>query len=151
MKSDILESFVGGLKNLFEQHYIEVPEEKFDLVGEMESEIETLNAKLDETVAKNVELYKALNESARESIVAEACEGLSDIEAEKLQTLAEEISFEDSESFAQKMQTIRENYFVKKAAKVETPSILAEETIQEEKAVPASMQAYVKTISSLIR
>jgi hypothetical protein len=151
MKSDILESFVGGLKNLFEQHYIEVPEEKFDLVGEMESEIETLNAKLDETVAKNVELYKALNESARESIVAEACEGLSDVEAEKLQTLAEEISFEDSESFAQKMQTIRENYFVKKAAKVETPSILAEETIQEEKAVPASMQAYVKTISSLIR
>jgi hypothetical protein len=151
MKSDILESFVGGLKNLFEQHYIEVPEEKFDLVGEMESEIETLNAKLDETVAKNVELHKALNESARESIVAEACEGLSDIEAEKLQTLAEEISFEDSESFAQKMQTIRENYFVKKAAKVETPSILAEETIQEEKAVPASMQAYVKTISSLIR
>ncbi len=151
MKSDILESFVGGLKNLFEQHYIEVPEEKFDLVGEMESEIETLNAKLDETVAKNVELHKALNESARESIVAEACEGLSDVEAEKLQTLAEEISFEDSESFAQKMQTIRENYFVKKAAKVETPSILAEETIQEEKAVPASMQAYVKTISSLIR
>jgi hypothetical protein len=151
MKSDILESFVGGLKNLFEQHYIEVPEEKFDLVGEMESEIETLNAKLDETVAKNVELHKALNESARESIVAEACEGLSDVEAEKLQTLAEEISFENSESFAQKMQTIRENYFVKKAAKVETPSILAEETIQEEKAVPASMQAYVKTISSLIR
>ena len=151
MKSDILESFVGGLKNLFEQHYIEVPEEKFDLVGEMESEIESLNTKLDESVAKNVELHRALNESTRESIVAEASEGLSDVEAEKLQTLAQEISFEDSESFAQKMQTIRENYFVKKAAKVETPSILAEETIQEEKAVPASMQAYVKTISSLIR
>lgn len=151
MKSDILESFVGGLKSLFEQHYIEVPEEKFDLVGEMETEIETLKAKLDEAVATNVELNKALNESTRESIVAEACEGLSDIEAEKLQTLAEEISFEDSESFAQKMQTIRENYFVKKAAKVETPSILAEETIQEEKSVPAEMQAYVKTISTLVR
>lgn len=151
MKSDILESFVGGLKSLFEQHYIEVPEEKFDLVGEMESEIETLNAKLDEAVATNVELNKALNENTRESIVASASEGLSDIEAEKLQTLAEEISFEDSDSFAQKMQTIRENYFVKKAAKVETPSILAEETIQEEKSVPAEMQAYVKTISTLIR
>lgn len=151
MRSDIFESFVGGLKSLFEQHYIEVPEEKFDLVGEMETEIETLKAKLDEAVATNVELNKSLNESTRESIVAEACEGLSDIEAEKLQTLAEEISFEDSESFAQKMQTIRENYFVKKAAKVETPSILAEETIQEEKIVPAEMQAYVKTISTLIR
>lgn len=151
MKSDILESFVGGLKSLFEQHYIEVPEEKFDLVGEMESEIETLNAKLDEAVATNVELNKALNENTRESIVASASEGLSDIEAEKLQTLAEEISFEDSDSFAQKMQTIRENYFVKKAAKVGTPSILAEETIQEEKSVPAEMQAYVKTISTLIR
>lgn len=151
MKSDILESFVGGLKNLFEEHYIDVPEEKFDVLGEMEATIEALNAKLDEAVALNVELNKELNESKRAEIVAEACEGLSDLEAEKLQSLAEEISFEDTDSFAQKMQTIRENYFAKKPVKTETPSFITEETIQEEKAVPKEMQAYVKTISTLIR
>lgn len=151
MKADILESFVGGLKNLFSEHYIEVPEEKFDVMASMEAKIEDLSAKLDEAVAANVELYKALSESTKHEIVAEACEGLSDIEAEKLQTLAEEISFEDADSFAAKMQTIRENYFAKKPAKVDTPSILAEETIQEEKTVPAEMAAYVKTISTLVR
>jgi hypothetical protein len=152
MKSDILESFVSGMKNLFEEHYIDVPEEKFDVLESMESEIQALNAKLDEAVAKNVELNQELNESKRTEIVAEACEGLSDLEAEKLQTLAEEISFEDTDSFAQKMQTIRENYFAKKTVKADaTPSIITEETITEEKVVPAEMQAYVKTISTLIR
>lgn len=151
MKSDILESFVGGLKTLFQEHYIDVPEEKFDVLGEMEAKVEALSAKLDEAVAKNVELNKELNESKRTEIIAEACEGLSDIEAEKLQTLAEEISFEDTDSFATKMQTIRENYFAKKTVKTEQPSFITEETIQEEKVVPAEMQAYVKTISTLIR
>lgn len=151
MKSDILESFVGGLKNLFEEHYIDVPEEKFDVVGDMEAKIEELNGKLDEAVAVNVALNQELNESKRTEIVDAVCEGLTDMEAEKLQTLAEEISFEDTETFASKMQTIRENYFAKKQAKVETPSILTEETIQEEKTVPAEMRAYVNTISTLLR
>lgn len=152
MKSDILESFVGGLKGLFQEHYIDVPEEKFDLVGSMEEQIQALSAKLDEAVAANVEMHKALTEATRADIVAEACEGLSDVEAEKLQSLAEEISFEDADGYAQKLQTIRENYFAKKSSGKEViTSIITEETIQEEKAVPASMQAYVKTISSMIR
>jgi hypothetical protein len=134
MKADILESFVHGMKNLFQEHYVDVPEERFDVLGALESKIEDLNAKLDESVALNVQLNSKLVESTRDDIVAEACEGLSDLEAEKLQTLAEEISFEDSESFARKMQTIRENYFVKTAAKSVAPSaFLTEETIQEEK------------------
>jgi hypothetical protein len=152
MKADILESFVHGMKNLFQEHYVDVPEERFDVLGALESKIEDLNAKLDESVALNVQLNSKLVESTRDDIVAEACAGLSDLEAEKLQTLAEEISFEDSESFARKMQTIRENYFVKTAAKSVAPSaFLTEETIQEEKAVPADMRAYVDTISTLIR
>lgn len=152
MKADILESFVGGLKNLFEEHYIDVPEEKFDVVGSLEEQIEALTVKLDEAVALNVELNTALSESTKSEIVAEACDGLSDIEAEKLQTLAEEISFEDADSFAGKLQTIRENYFAKKTTeKTASPAFLTEETITEEKTVPAEMKAYVQTISSLIR
>lgn len=154
MKADILESFVGGLKNLFEQHYIEVPEEKFDLVGDLEGKIAELSAKLDEAVATNVELNKAVNESKRVEIIKQTCEGLSDLEADKLQSLAEEISFEDAGSFATKMQTIRENYFAKKSVKsddVQSSVVLTEETIQEEKVVPAEMAAYVKTLSTLVR
>ena len=153
IKTDILESFVGGLKSLFAEHYIEVPEEKFDLVGDLESKIDALSAKLDESVALNVELNKELNESKRVEIIKQTCEGLSDLEAEKLQTLAEEISFEDADGFAQKMQTIRENYFNKKTVKADVAPtvVLTEETIQEEKTVPAEMAAYVKTISTLVR
>lgn len=151
MKSDILESFVGGLKGLFEEHYIDVPEEKFDLVGDLESKIEELSSKLNESVATNVGLKQALNESVRDDIVKNTCSGLSDLEAEKLQSLSEEISFEDADSFATKMQTIRENYFAKKSVKSDVPSILTEETIQEEKVVTAEMAAYVKTLSTLAR
>ena len=151
MKSDILESFVGGLKSLFEEHYIDMPEEKFDGLGDMESTIQELNSKLNESVELNVQMHKELTAQKRVEVVTEACEGLSDVEAEKLQTLAEEINFEDVDSFAKKIQTIRENYFAKKPAKVEVPSILGEETIQEEKSVPVEMQAYVKTISTLLR
>lgn len=151
MKSDILESFVGGLKSLFEQHYIDMPEEKFDLVGDMESQIEALKGKVDESVATIVDLRKELNEHKRAEVISSVCEGLTAIEAEKLQTLAEEISFEDAESFAGKMQTIRENYFAKTTVKAEAPSILTEETIQEEKAIPAEMKQYVTALNLFAR
>lgn len=150
MKSDILESFVSGMKNLFQEHYIEVPEEKFDVLESMQEEVESLKAKLKESFEKNVELRKEINESRRLEIIAGVCEGLTDIEADKLQTLAEEISFEDSESFATKMQTIRENYFAK-TVKKEVPSIITEETIQEEKSLTADMSRYVKAISMVTK
>lgn len=150
MKSDILESFVSGMKNLFQEHYIEVPEEKFDVLESMKQEVETLKAKLNESFEKNVELRKEINESHRLEIIATVCEGLTDIEADKLQTLAEEISFEDSESFATKMQTIRENYFAK-TVKKEVPSIITEETIQEEKSLTSDMSRYVKAISMVAK
>lgn len=150
MKSDILESFVSGMKNLFQEHYIEVPEEKFDVLESMKQEVETLKAKLNESFEKNVELRKEINESRRLEIIATVCEGLTDIEADKLQTLAEEISFEDSESFATKMQTIRENYFAK-TVKKEVPSIITEETIQEEKSLTSDMSRYVKAISMVAK
>jgi len=149
MKNDILENFVGGLKNLFAENYIEVPEEKFDVVADLEAKLEEATQKIDEVYADNVALRKQVNEHARLDIIAQVSEGLSDLEVDKFSTLAEEIAFEDRESFAQKMQVIRENYFSKKPAKEGTTgTFLTEETIQEEKAeVPASMSTYVKAIS----
>lgn len=154
MKSDILESFVGGLKNLFQEHYIEVPEDKFDLTAALEEQVEILNAKLDEAVTMNVEMRKALTEGARAEIISEVSEGLTDLEAEKLHALAEEIVFEDVDSYARKLSVIKENYFTKKStAATKQHSFLVEDStpITEEKAVPAEMRAYVNTISTLIR
>lgn len=111
MKSEILEGFVNGLKDLFEEHYIEVPEERYDVLGEMENTIAELKSKIDEQVAANVELTKTLAEAKRTEIVNTVSEGLTDTETEKFLSLANEIAFEDAESFESKLTTIRESYF----------------------------------------
>lgn len=149
MKAEILEGFVAGLKGLFEEHYIEVPEEKFDVLGSLEEQIEQLNSKLDEQLAANVELTKTVSEMKRNEIVALACEGLADTEVEKLKGLAEELSYEDSASFETKVQTIRENYFSAKPA-VEVSSIVTDapvETLVEEKKVDPTMARYLSALN----
>jgi len=150
LKNDIMESFVGGMKTLFESHYIDVPEEKYDLVGELEGKIKDLSAKLDETFELNVRLKGELNEKTRVEIVDSICEGLTDIEAEKLQTLAEEINFDDAGTFTKKIKTIRENYFSKKTEKT-VNTFLTEDTIEEEKSIPANMSPYVNALAQLNR
>ena len=121
VKTDIMESFITGMKGLFQEHYIDVPEEKYDVIGEMEAQIDALSAKLDEQVAANVEMKKSLQESARKEITSELSEGLVDTDSEKFHALVEELSFEDEDTFRTKVQTIRENYFtVKPHGTVET-------------------------------
>lgn len=152
MQADILESFVGGMKNLFQEHYIEVPEDKFDLVEDLETQLDNVRAKLSESVAMNIDLAKVLDQSTRQNIVAEACAGLSDLDAEKLRNLSEEIAFEDGELFAGKLQTIRENYFSRgNKSATRNQLFLNESATPTEKHVPADMRAYVNTIATLSR
>jgi hypothetical protein len=149
MKSEILEGFVSGLKGLFEEHYIDIPEEKFDVLASMEEQIEQLSAKLDETVASNVEMKKSLSEMKRAEIVAEASAGLTDTEVEKFTGLAEEMSFEDAESFKTKVQTIRENYFATKA-QADGTSVVTDtpvDTLVEEKKLNPTMNAYLSMLN----
>jgi hypothetical protein len=151
IKSELLESFVAGMKSLFEEHYIDVPEEKYDVLGEMEETISDLEAKLNEQVAANVELTKVLAEQKRSEILAAATEGLTDTEVEKFNGLAEELSYEDAESFEKKVQTIRENYFTKKATTI-VESVVTDtpvETLTEEKKVQAdpTMTAYLSALN----
>lgn len=150
MKSEIMEGFVAGMKSLFEEHYIDIPEEKFDVLASMEEQVEQLSAKLDEQVAANVELNKTVGEMKRATIVAEAAEGLTDTEVEKFNGLAEELSFEDAESFAKKVQTIRENYFNTKA-QADVESVVTDtpvETLTEEvKKVDPQMAAYLSILN----
>jgi len=114
LKSDIMESFITGMKGLFEEHYIDVPEEKYDVIGEMETKIDVLESKLNEQVERNIDLKKSLSESVRKEIVNMVSEGLTDTEVEKFTALVEELSYDSEDLFKVKVQTIRENYFTGK-------------------------------------
>jgi hypothetical protein len=148
MKTDIMESFIAGMKNLFQEHYIEVPAEKYDLVGELEEEVQTTKSKLDEQLASNVELTKQINEMKRVSSIGEFCADLADTDAEKFKGLAEELAFEDAESFKTKLQTIKENYFGKKAT-VDVKSPVTDDPVhleEETKTVDPVMAQYLAAL-----
>jgi hypothetical protein len=151
MKSEILENFVSGLKGLFEENYIDIPEEKFDVLAEMEIQVEELQSKLDEQLAANVEMNKVISEQKREVLVKEACVGLTDTEVEKFTNLVEELSYEDEETFANKVQTIRENYFTNKATTKVVDSIVTDEPVSltEEKYTTPQMKSYMNALNNL--
>jgi len=120
LKSELTEGFINGLKNLFEEHYVEVPEEKFDVIEELASRNDKLDSDLSEEVANNITLSQEIEELKREKIIREASEGLADSEVEKLKTLAEDVDYEDEENFVEKVSTIKESYF--KSEKAEAVS-----------------------------
>lgn len=152
IKSDILESFVDGLKGLFEEHYIDVPEEKYDLLGEMEETISELKSKIDEQVAANVELTKTISEAKRDQIVKTVSEGLTDTEAEKFAGLVAEVAYDDAETFESKVKTLRESYFTTKTTSGVT-SVVTDtpvEVITESgsKHVDPKMSAYLSVLNN---
>ena len=150
MKSEILESFVEGMKDLFAEHYIEVPEEKFDVLGDMQEKLQQLESKLDETVATNVDLSKQINEQKRIAAVSDAADGLADTDVEKFKGLAEELSYEDVDSFKKKLQTIRENYFTNKSTSLVESVVTDSPVITEEfKAVDPMMKSYLSVLNSI--
>ena len=119
LRSEITEDFIAGLRNLFAEHYIDVPEEKVDLVDELATKVEELEDKLNEEIEHGIELRKALVESTKQEIVRSVCEGLTDTQVEKIKSLAESVDFSTEEEYKEKLDTIRENYFptgVKKAS-----------------------------------
>jgi uncharacterized coiled-coil protein SlyX len=151
MKSEILEGFVNGLKGLFEEHYIDIPEERFDVLGEMENKIAELESKIDEQVEANIELTKTLAEAKRAEIVGTVSEGLTDTETEKFLSLAKEIAFEDSESFETKLKTIRESYFTAKQL-TEVKSVVTDAPVEvltesKAKAVDPVMAQYLSALN----
>ena len=113
LRSDITESFISGLKNLFSEHYIEVPEEKYDVLGEMQVEIEELQSRVDQTMTANVELHAENTKLQRESVLIAVTENLAKTDAEKFVSIVADVEFENAEIFEEKLNVIRENYFPK--------------------------------------
>lgn len=151
MKSEIMESFILGMKDLFEEHYVEIPEERFDVLGEMEIKVAELEAKLNEQVETNVTLTKSLAEAKQAELVKSISEGLTDTETEKFLGLVEELSFEDEASFEQKLKTIRENYFTTKtiaeqSVVTDAPVEMLSETVAVKPLDPA-MSAYLSVLN----
>lgn len=151
VKLEIFESFVSSMKGVFEQHNIELPEEKYDVVGELAEEVEQATAKLDEQVAANIVLVKELNEMKRQAAIKESVNGMSELDVEKFSSLVEELSYEDSNTFAAKLQTIKENYFGKKAAPAVVNSVVTDtpvelkEEVKPQQADPR-MSAYLRAL-----
>lgn len=154
MKSEILEGFVGGLRTLFAEHYIDVPEEKFDVLGAMEESVSELTDKLNEQVEFNIELKNELRQYQINETVAELSEGLADTDKEKFFALVEELTFDGIDSFKKKVQTIRESYFTTKATTrvvesvvTDTPVFLSEDA--PVKNVEPQMQGYLSILDKL--
>lgn len=116
LRTEIAEDFISGLKVLFKEHYIEVPEEKYDVMSEMSDKIEALETRLNEMVGHNAELNTEVVELKRQAIVSEATDDLADTEAAKLAKLLEGVDFESEDLYREKVSVIKENYFPKNAA-----------------------------------
>lgn len=116
LRNEITEDFISGLKTLFEEHYIEVPAEKYDVLGEMQTQIDELKVKLDESVAEKISLVEEKQALEMTRVISEACSDLTMTDAEKLNKLLENVEFGNMELFAEKVAVIKENYFPKAVA-----------------------------------
>lgn len=147
LKTELTEDFISGLRNLFAEHYISVPDEKVDVMEELGSKIEELETRLNEEIENNVNLKKQLTEAVREEIVSEASDGLTDTQAEKLKSLTEGVEFTSEEEFSKKVQTIKENYFPSKSSTSEPlDPVESNDKGMITEQLQGPMAAYVKTL-----
>jgi hypothetical protein len=147
IKGEIAEDFITGLKKLFEDHYINVPDEKYDVLEDQASKIEELNKKLNEQIESNVKLNSEIGKLTRKDIVAAVASNLTDTNKEKFSKLAEEVEYSNAEEFKKKVSTIKESYFTTKeiSSKSEIDNVAEGETTQVD--LSSSMTAYAAAIS----
>jgi hypothetical protein len=154
LRAEIVEDFITGLKGLFEEHYIDIPEDKVNVVEELTDKVTDLEDALNEQIATAIELKKELNEHKKTEAIYTACEGLTQTQVEKMKSLAEGVEFSTEEEFGTKLSTLKESYF-KSDVKVADQSALDDEVqIEEEEKKSTSgdpmMEQYVKSISKTL-
>ena len=148
LKTEMTESFLSGMKDLFEAHYVSIPEDKYDVLESMVEKLDDMETKLNEQIEKNISLNKRLAESVADGILDQVSEGLADTQKDKLASLAESVEFESEEEYREKLETLKESYFsrtVSPSAKTET---LSEGVDSSHDSVSGSMAAYLKTLSA---
>jgi len=145
LRTEIAEKFMNSLKDLFTESYIEVPEAKVDLVDELAETVDDLEQKLNATTADAIKMAEELETYKRDAIIREASRDLAETQVEKLKSLVEDVDFEDAESFAKKVQTVKESYFTKKAAE-STQEIQEDEDGETPVAASGSMAHYLSAL-----
>ena len=149
IKTEMTESFMEGMKKLFEEHYVTLPEDKYDVLENMVDKLDEMESKLNEQIEKNVALNQRLSESTAESVFNNVAEGLAVSQKEKLQSLAEGVEFESEESYRGKIETLKESYFGQKTpSTASAPQELKEEAAHTEPATGA-MAAYLEALGRM--
>ena len=147
IKGEIAEDFIGGLKKLFEDHYIDVPDEKYNVLEAQATKVEDLQKALDEQIAKNVELNTGAKELMRKEIVSEASADLADTSKEKFVKLVEEIEYSSNEDFKKKVETVKTSYFGKSVVSEDLDDVAATDGNSLNEDLSSSMAAYTAAIS----
>ena len=149
LKSEMTESFLSGMKTLFEEHYVTIPEDKYDVLESMVEKLDDMETKLNEQIEKNITLNARLSESAADGILNDVSEGLAQTQKEKLASLAESVEFESEESYREKLETLKESYFASKGTPATKSETISEGVDNAEGAEShsASMSAYLRTLS----
>ena len=150
LKTDMTESFLSGMKSLFEEHYVTIPDDKYDVLESMVEKLDDMETKLNEQIEKNVSLNSRLGESVANGILESVSEGLASTQKEKLASLSESVEFESEESYREKLETLRESYFSSKAKSPAVKSDTISEGVDSADAtdVSNSMAAYLKSMSA---
>ena len=149
LKADMSESFLQGMKGLFEEHYVNIPEEKYDVLNSMVEKLDEMEDKLNEQIERNIALNQRLSESVADTIIADVAEGLAMSQKEKLAALAENVEFDGEQSYREKLVTLRDSYFSETAsAQRDTSETISEGTSSEVAEQPSGlMEAYLQTLN----
>ena len=148
LKTEMTESFLEGMKSLFEDHYVSIPEDKYDVLESMVEKLDDMETKLNEQIEKNIHLNGRLAESVADGILDEVSDGLASTQKEKLASLAESVEFESEEEYREKLETLKESYFTSKPSTARTET-LSEGVDRADADVSGSMAAYLRTMGSI--
>jgi hypothetical protein len=153
LKTEITESFMDGMKTLFEEHYVSMPEEKYDVLESMVQKLDDMETKLNEQIERNIALNGKLSESSADRIFGQVAEGLAISQKDKFATLAESVEFESEENYREKLETLKKSYFSEHASAPadETENLTEEADFSEETKVSSTMDAYLKALSNVTK
>jgi len=151
LKTELTESFLNGMRSLFEDHYVTIPEDKYDVVESMVDKLDEMETKLNEQIERNISLNKRLAESVADGILDQVSEGLAATQKEKLASLAESVEFESEEEYREKLEMLKESYFSAQKTPKATTETLSEGVDEAPEFHSGSMAAYLKTLSAVAK
>jgi hypothetical protein len=151
LKGEIAEDFISGLKQLFEDHYIDIPDDKYDVLEAQSEKISELESKLSETIEKNVSLKDGNAKLVREQVISEVYEGLADTEIEKFKSLTDDVEYTDEEAFREKLDTLKESYFPKTSMETTEINDDVETGTAQDIDLTPSMDAYMSAIGRTVK